>query len=91
MRRPAQRVNRIDRWIRSGARAPGGTGGWWPETTGPTDAPALTLLLLLYSLVVPWGFGASNEEPLTSVFSLMTLRATRSRPEDRALFGLEWK
>jgi hypothetical protein len=29
----------------------------WPGTTGPTDAPALTLLLLLYSLVVPWGLG----------------------------------
>jgi hypothetical protein len=29
----------------------------WPGTTGPTDAPALTSLLLIYSLVVPWGLG----------------------------------
>jgi hypothetical protein len=29
----------------------------WPGTNGPTDAPALTSLLLLYSLVVPWGLG----------------------------------
>jgi hypothetical protein len=29
----------------------------WPGTTGPTDAPALTLLLLLFLLVVPSGLG----------------------------------
>ncbi len=29
----------------------------WPGTTGPTDVPALTLLLLLYSLVFPWALG----------------------------------
>jgi hypothetical protein len=32
----------------------------WPGTNGPTDAPALTLLLLLYSLVVPWGLGRAT-------------------------------
>lgn len=29
----------------------------WPGTTGPGDVPALTLLLLLYSLVFPWALG----------------------------------
>src|SRR6202790_3232652 len=29
----------------------------WPGTTGPTDVPALTLLLFLYSLVFPWTLG----------------------------------
>jgi len=29
----------------------------WPGTTGPFDAPALTSILLAYSLVVPWTFG----------------------------------
>lgn len=29
----------------------------WPGTSGPTDVPALTLLLLLFSLVFPWALG----------------------------------
>jgi hypothetical protein len=29
----------------------------WPGTTGPMDEPVLTLLLLAYSLVVPWTLG----------------------------------
>jgi hypothetical protein len=29
----------------------------WPGTSGPTDVPVLTLLLLLYSMVVPWALG----------------------------------
>jgi hypothetical protein len=29
----------------------------WPGTSGPMDEPVLTLLLLAYSLVVPWTFG----------------------------------
>jgi hypothetical protein len=29
----------------------------WPGTTGPMDQPVLTLLLLAYSLAVPWALG----------------------------------
>lgn len=29
----------------------------WPDTTGPTDAPLMTLLLALYSLGIPWLLG----------------------------------
>ena len=29
----------------------------WPGTTGPMDEPVLTLLLVAYSLVVPWTLG----------------------------------
>jgi hypothetical protein len=29
----------------------------WPGTTGPMDEPILTLILLAYSLVVPWTLG----------------------------------
>lgn len=29
----------------------------WPDTTGPTEVPALTALLALYSLGVPWTLG----------------------------------
>jgi hypothetical protein len=29
----------------------------WPGTTGPTDAPVLTFLLLAYALVIPWTLG----------------------------------
>jgi uncharacterized membrane protein YozB (DUF420 family) len=29
----------------------------WPGTTGPMDEPVLTLILLAYSLVVPWTLG----------------------------------
>jgi hypothetical protein len=29
----------------------------WPGTTGPMDEPVLTLILLAYSLVVPWTIG----------------------------------
>jgi hypothetical protein len=29
----------------------------WPGTTGPLDEPALTLLLVAYSLIAPWVLG----------------------------------
>jgi hypothetical protein len=29
----------------------------WPDTKAPTDVPALTLILILYSLVTPWVLG----------------------------------
>jgi len=29
----------------------------WPGTTGPMDQPVLTLLLIAYSLLVPWTLG----------------------------------
>jgi hypothetical protein len=35
----------------------GGLNHVWPGTTGPTDVPALTLVLLVYSLVSPWLLG----------------------------------
>jgi hypothetical protein len=41
MRRPAQRVNRIDRWIRSAARAPGGAGGCVRRCRATPDAPRM--------------------------------------------------